>query len=71
MLPANVFKSNYPQFLTQSGEAGKLADQLTSPVRQQRHLGTRIIIATQEPTLAPSLFDLCNVSIVHRFKSPA
>ncbi|ETI28331.1 hypothetical protein G647_00780 [Cladophialophora carrionii CBS 160.54] len=59
------------KFLTQSGEAEKLTEQLTSIVRQQRHLGTRIIIATQEPTLAPSLLDLCNVSIVHRFNSPA
>lgn len=44
---------------------------MTSLVRQQRHLGTRIIVATQEPTLAPGLLDLCNVSIVHRFNSPA
>ncbi|KIW73164.1 hypothetical protein PV04_01302 [Phialophora macrospora] len=59
------------KFLTQSGEAEKLTEQLISIVRQQRHLATRIIIATQEPTLAPSLLDLCNVSIVHRFNSPA
>jgi len=39
--------------------------------RQQRHLATRVIIATQEPTLSPSLLDLCNVTIVHRFSSPA
>ncbi|EXJ64398.1 hypothetical protein A1O7_00734 [Cladophialophora yegresii CBS 114405] len=59
------------KFLTQSGEAERLTEQLTSIVRQQRHLGTRIMIATQEPTLAPSLLDLCNVSTVHRFNSPA
>ena len=59
------------QFLTQSGEAEKLTAQLISIVRQQRHLGTRIIVATQEPTLAPGLLDLCNVAIVHRFNSPA
>lgn len=28
-------------------------------------------MSTQEPTLAPGLLDLCNVSIVHRFNSPA
>ncbi|KIV80639.1 hypothetical protein PV11_08127 [Exophiala sideris] len=59
------------KFLTKSGEAEKLTDQLISIIRQQRHLGSRVIIATQEPTLAPTLLDLCNVSIVHRFNSPA
>lgn len=59
------------QFLTQTGEAEKLTDQLTSIIRQQRHLATRVILATQEPTLAPQLIDLCNVCIVHRFNSPA
>lgn len=28
------------------------------------------MIATQEPTLSPSILDLCNVTIVHRFTSP-
>jgi hypothetical protein len=44
---------------------------LLSIIRQQRHLATRVLIATQEPTLSPSLIDLCNVTIVHRFLSPA
>jgi hypothetical protein len=57
--------------LTQTGAAEKLTNQLTSIIRQQRHLGTRIIIATQEPTLSPRLLELCNVTIVHRFLSPA
>lgn len=34
-------------------------------------MATRTIIATQEPTLSPQLLDLCNVSIIHRFNSPA
>ncbi|OAG35528.1 hypothetical protein AYO21_10267 [Fonsecaea monophora] len=59
------------KFLTRSGEAEKLTDELTSIVRQQRHLASRIIVSTQEPTLAPRLIDLCNVCIVHRFSSPA
>ncbi|OAP57508.1 hypothetical protein AYL99_08246 [Fonsecaea erecta] len=59
------------KFLTKSGEAEKLTDELTSLVRQQRHLAARIIVSTQEPTLAPRLIDLCNVCIVHRFSSPA
>jgi hypothetical protein len=33
-------------------------------------MATRVIIATQEPTLSPSLLDLCNVTIVHHFDSP-
>ena len=46
-------------------------EDLVSIIRQQRHLGTRVLIATQEPTLSPALIDLCNVTIVHRFLSPA
>ena len=49
----------------------KFTDQLISIICQQRHLATRVIIATQEPTLSPRLLDLCNVTIVHRFLSPA
>lgn len=30
-----------------------------------------MVIATQEPTLSPDLLDLCSVTIVHRFSSPA
>ena len=40
-------------------------------IRQQRHLATRVIIATQEPTLSPKLLELCTVTIVHRFTSPS
>lgn len=42
-----------------------------SIIRQQRHLGVRVMIATQEPTLDTRLLDLCNVVIVHHFSSPA
>lgn len=59
------------QFLSQSGEATKLTNELTSIIRQQRHTGTRVVIATQEPTLSPELLDLANVTFVHRFQSPA
>jgi hypothetical protein len=48
-----------------------LTETLLSIVRQQRHLGTRVVIATQEPTVSPKLLDLCNVSIIHPFSSPA
>lgn len=60
------------QFLsTNTTEATGFTDTLLSLIRQQRHLATRVVIATQEPTLSPSLLDLCNVTIVHRFTSPA
>ncbi|KAK8112289.1 uncharacterized protein PG998_008746 [Apiospora kogelbergensis] len=59
------------KFLVQSGEARILTDQLTSIMREQRHTGTRVLIATQEPTLAPELIDLANATFVHRFLSPA
>lgn len=54
-----------------SPEATDLTDTLLSVVRQQRHLAARLLIATQEPTLAPALLELCNVTIIHRFSSPA
>ncbi|TFK99077.1 P-loop containing nucleoside triphosphate hydrolase protein [Pterulicium gracile] len=39
--------------------------------REQRHLGIRMIISTQEPTVIPdALLDLCPVAILHRFSSP-
>ena len=60
------------KFLTGSSvEAAELTETLLSIVRQQRHLGTRTIIATQEPTVSPALLDLCNVTIIHRFTSLA
>ncbi|QDS68924.1 hypothetical protein FKW77_008310 [Venturia effusa] len=59
------------KFLTQSSDALKFTEQLTSIIAQQRHLATRVVIATQEPTLSPRLLDLCNITIVHRFNSPA
>lgn len=52
-------------------EAADLTETLLSVVRQQRHLAARVLIATQEPTLAPALLELCNVTIIHRFSSPA
>ncbi|CAP80597.1 Pc12g09700 [Penicillium rubens Wisconsin 54-1255] len=60
------------KFMTStSPEAADLTDTLLSVVRQQRHLAARVLIATQEPTLAPALLELCNVTIIHRFSSPA
>lgn len=58
------------KFLTQTGEARTLTNELVSIIRQQRHTGTRVLVATQEPTLSPKLIDLANATFVHRFLSP-
>lgn len=72
-LPTNCqLTSTMFQFLKSGNvQAKNLTETMLSIIRQQRHLAARVIIATQEPTLAPSLLDLCNVTIVHRFSSPA
>ncbi|CAI6039585.1 unnamed protein product [Clonostachys chloroleuca] len=56
-----------------SGDActNALTEDLTSVIRQQRHISTRVFTATQEPTLSSSLIDLSNATFVHRFSSPA
>jgi hypothetical protein len=51
--------------------AEKFTSSLLTTIREQRHNGARVIIATQEPSIAGSLLDLCSVSIIHRFTSPA
>ncbi|KAG2356038.1 hypothetical protein BDR07DRAFT_1453577 [Suillus spraguei] len=49
-----------------------LTKALLTLTREQRHLGMRVIISTQEPTVVPPvLLDLCTVAIMHRFSSPA
>lgn len=58
------------KYMNSSGEASVLTEQLLSTIRLQRHLGARVIISTQEPTVSPKLLDLCSVTIVHRFTSP-
>lgn len=54
-----------------SAESTAFANNIVSVSRLQRHLGARIIIATQDPTLSPALLSLCSVTIVHRFTSPS
>src|SRR5579859_5709818 len=40
-------------------------------IRQQRHLGIRTIISTQEPMVIPDdMIGLCSTVICHRFSSP-
>ncbi|KAH9893776.1 hypothetical protein F4778DRAFT_748452 [Xylariomycetidae sp. FL2044] len=58
------------KYMGDSTETQTLTDSLLSTIRLQRHLGTRVIISTQEPTISPKLLDLCSITIVHRFTSP-
>lgn len=58
------------KYMTDSQEAMTLTESLLSTIRLQRHLGARILISTQEPTISPKLLDLCSVTVVHRFTSP-
>ncbi|CAE7185837.1 hypothetical protein P3342_008446 [Pyrenophora teres f. teres] len=46
------------------------SDGLGRAIREMRHEGLRVIISTQEPTVANELIALCSVTIIHRFSSP-
>jgi DNA helicase HerA-like ATPase len=48
-----------------------LTEYLTRVIRLQRHLGARVVISTQEPTVSTDLIALCSVTVIHRFTSPA
>jgi len=61
----------YRKYMNSSTEANNLTNTLLSTIRLQRHLGARVLILTQEPTISPALLDLCSITIVHRFTSPA
>ncbi|KAK5166971.1 uncharacterized protein LTR77_007700 [Saxophila tyrrhenica] len=79
----SLFKQNRPEdglvitldeahkYLNNSAGAEKFTEHLITTIRMQRHHATRVVIATQEPTISGSLLDLCSVSMVHRFTSPA
>ncbi|CZT20406.1 uncharacterized protein RCC_06266 [Ramularia collo-cygni] len=54
-----------------STSAALFTDSLLTTIREQRHNSTRVFIATQEPTISERLLDLCSITIVHRFSSPA
>jgi hypothetical protein len=50
----------------------RLTKTICSLIRQQRHLGVRIIVSTQEPTVVPAtILDLTSYIICHRFSSPS
>lgn len=59
------------KYLTNS-DASRFNNSLANPIRQQRHLGCRILISTQEPTVVPnSILDLLSFIVCHRFSSPS
>ncbi|KAI1363206.1 hypothetical protein F5Y08DRAFT_354724 [Xylaria arbuscula] len=58
------------RYMGDTSDCEVLTNSLLSAIRFQRHLGARIIISTQEPTISPKLLDLCSITIVHRFSSP-
>ncbi|KAJ7165756.1 hypothetical protein C8R46DRAFT_899970 [Mycena filopes] len=62
--------TNSHKYLVNSDSA-RLNRSLTNIIRLQRHLATRVVIATQEPTVVPStILDLAAVIVCHRFSSP-
>ncbi|KAJ3549529.1 hypothetical protein NMY22_g852 [Coprinellus aureogranulatus] len=60
------------KYLSPNRSASGLTKTLLRLIRQQRHLAMRVLISTQEPTVVPkTVLDLCSVTILHRFTSPA
>ena len=55
--------------MNSSAEALAFTDTVLSTDRFQRHLGARIIISNQEPTISATLLNLCSIIIVYRFTS--
>jgi hypothetical protein len=59
-------------YLSEDSAATKaFTDNLLRKIREQRHLGVRTVIATQEPSINTQLLDLCSFTMVHRCTSPA
>ncbi|KAJ7915996.1 hypothetical protein B0H13DRAFT_2451776 [Mycena leptocephala] len=55
-----------------NSDSARLTQSVSNVIRLQRHLATRVIIATQEPTvIPPTILDLASIIICHRFSSPA
>lgn len=59
------------KFLTGGDASNTFTNSLLQLIREQRHKGARVILSTQEPTVSPSLLELCSMTFVHRFTSPA
>ncbi|KAH9938514.1 uncharacterized protein B0H18DRAFT_1091200 [Fomitopsis serialis] len=60
------------KYLSPNRVTSGLTQELLSLIRQQRHQAMRVVISTQEPTVVPPvLLDLCSITLLHRFSSPA
>ncbi|KAF5484690.1 hypothetical protein CGCS363_v013941 [Colletotrichum siamense] len=58
------------KYMKESDDSQTLTNSLLETIRLQRHLGVRVFISTQEPTVSTKLLDLCSMTLVHRFTSP-
>ena len=58
------------KFMNGTAASEVFTQNVLTVIRDQRHKGARVIIATQEPTISPKLLDLCSMTFVHRFTSP-
>ncbi|KAK4897681.1 hypothetical protein LTR49_027945 [Elasticomyces elasticus] len=53
------------------GHKPNFTDRQITPIREKRHMRAWVHISTQEPMIIEKPPDLCSVSVVHHFKSPA
>ncbi|SHK46788.1 hypothetical protein SAMN05720469_10713 [Fibrobacter intestinalis] len=50
----------------------ELVDSITTAIREMRHKGVSIMIASQDPMSLPSeIIELSSIVIMHKFSSPA
>ncbi|RPB29690.1 hypothetical protein L211DRAFT_859630 [Terfezia boudieri ATCC MYA-4762] len=57
------------KYMADTPGARVLTQQLLAIIRLQRHCNTRVVVATQEPTISPLLIGLTSVKIIHHFSS--
>ena len=69
-LTLRLFLTDFLKFMLDTPGSKILTDYLTRVIRLQRHQGARVVISTQEPTIATELIALCSVTVMHRFTSP-
>ncbi|KAG9397423.1 AAA-like domain [Carpediemonas membranifera] len=63
-----IFLDEAHKYLT----SAPLCEVMTTTIRQQRHLGTRMLVSTQSPETVPAeVLELANIVILHAFHSPA
>lgn len=63
--------ANLSKYMLNTPGSKFFTDHLMHVIRLQRHQGARVIVSTQEPTIATELIALCSVIVMHRFTSPA